>query len=249
MTLVRGLLPAVTLALLAACGGEPASLHPDPPPAARTPTATATPSAEPTPTPSRFNTVPTPRAVLPTRRGVTPGSTRYAFPIEGCRPSYGRAHHDYPATDIFTRRGCAFVSPVAGRVDEVALSNRWQAGTNRGADRGGLFVSIVGDDGVRYYGSHLESVAAGIRPGVRVRPGTPLGRIGTTGSARGTSPHLHFGISWPTRPDVWWVRRGTVEPWPFLDSWRVGGNRSPIAAVRAARDEAGTDEPPCRKLC
>ena len=71
--------------------------------------------------------------------------------------SYGRSHHDYPATDIFAARGCTVVAPVTGRVDEVSTVDRWSSSTDRGADRGGRFFSIVGDDGVRYYGSHLQT--------------------------------------------------------------------------------------------
>ena len=174
---------------------------------------------------------------------------RYRFPIAGCKVSYGHAHHDYPATDIFAARGCLFVAPVAGRVDEVSYVDTWNSRTDLGAARGGLSVSIVGDDGVRYYGSHLSSVGAGIRRGVRVLAGQGLGRVGNTGSARGIATHLHFGVSWPTRAGIWWVRRGEVYPWPYLDSWRAGGDRSPAAEVRAARARAGSDVPPCRSYC
>ena len=162
--------------------------------------------------------------------------------------SYGHSHHDYPATDIFARAGCAVVAPVAGRVDEVSYMDRWNPSTNLGADRGGISVSVVGVDGVRYYGSHLSAVAPGIRPGLSVTSGVVIGRVGSTGSARGLSPHLHFGISWPTPSGVWWVRRGMVYPWPYLDSWRSGGARSPAAAVGAVRARLGV-VPPCRSYC
>ena len=174
---------------------------------------------------------------------------RYRFPVAGCRAQYGRSHHDYPAADVFTGRGCAFVAPVDGRVDEVTRRDLWDQASDRGADRGGRSVSLVGVDGVRYYGSHLEAVAPGIAPGVRVRAGRVLGRIGNSGSARVTAVHLHFAISWPTRPGIWWVRRGMVQPAPYLDSWRSGGNLSPVRAVRAARAEAGREVPACQALC
>jgi murein DD-endopeptidase MepM/ murein hydrolase activator NlpD len=169
--------------------------------------------------------------------------------VAGCQVSYGRSHHDYPATDIFAARGCAFVAPVDGRVDEVSTADRWSTASDRGADRGGRSVSMVGADGVRYYGSHLEAVAAGIAPGMRVRAGRLLGLVGNSGSARVTATHLHFGISWPTRPGVWWVRRGVVHPWRYLDSWRAGGDLSPARAVRAALAAAGREDPPCRARC
>jgi hypothetical protein len=73
--------------------------------------------------------------------------------------------------------------------------------------------------------------------------------VGNTGSARPTPTHLHFGLSWPTTPGVWWVRRGMVDPWPFLSSWRRGGSLSPVAAVRAARARAGGTAPPCSAAC
>lgn len=122
------------------------------------------------------------------------------------------------------------------------------AATSCGQDRGGLAVSVVGVDGVRYYGSHLGSIASGVRPGLQVRAGQLLGRVGSTGSARGLAAHLHFGISWRTPPGIWWVRRGAVTPWPYLDSWRAGGSRSPAAAVLALRARLGV-VPDCRSYC
>jgi murein DD-endopeptidase MepM/ murein hydrolase activator NlpD len=176
-------------------------------------------------------------------------AVRYRFPVAGCQARYGNLHHDYPAADIFTERGCAFVAPVDGRVDEVARTDTWSPASDRGAARGGRSVSLVGVDGVRYYGSHLQAIAPGIAPGVRVRAGQPLGRIGNSGSARVTPVHLHFGLSWPTRPGIWWVRRGTVPPARYLDSWRAGGNLSPVRAVEAARAEAGREVPECQARC
>ena len=160
----------------------------------------------------------------------------YIFPVADCAVNYARAHHDYAATDILAKKGCKFVSPVNGVVDEVNRTDLWSGKTNLGIDRGGLYVSIIGDDGVRYYGSHLSSVVASIQPGVVVKAGRVLGKIGSTGSARGTAPHLHFGISWPTptQPNVWWVRRGVVLPFKYLDAWKAGKDLSPVKAVAAA---------------
>ena len=76
----------------------------------------------------------------------------YTFPIAGCTVKYGKYHHDYPATDIDAKKGCAFVAPIAGVIDEVNTEDKWSGKTNKGADRGGLSISIIGDDGNRYYG-------------------------------------------------------------------------------------------------
>lgn len=169
----------------------------------------------------------------------------YIFPVADCAVEYVKAHHDYHANDIEAKKGCKFVSPVNGVIDEVNRVDNWSGKTNLGIDRGGLYVSVIGDDGVRYYGSHLSSVVASIQPGVAVKAGQILGRVGSTGSARGTAPHLHFGISWPTpsQSNVWWVRRGIVAPWKYLDAWKAGKDLSPAKAVAAALAKNGEIPP------
>jgi peptidoglycan LD-endopeptidase LytH len=169
-------------------------------------------------------------------RGIT-----YVFPIRpASAASYGRAHHDYPATDIFAACGTAVVAPTVGRIDEVSRTDTWDPAVNDGATRGGLSVSLVGDDGVRYYGSHLASIHPEIQPGVRVQAGQPLGTVGRTGSARSTPCHLHFGISPPCGHGDWQVRRGVVAPWPYLDAWQTGEHLSAVDAVRAWREANAT---------
>ena len=162
----------------------------------------------------------------------------YLFPVAGCKVSYSKYHHDYPATDIQAKQGCAFVATISGVIEDVNLKDRWSGKTNLGQDRGGLSVSYIGIDGVRYYGSHLSKVEPGIAPGVQVVAGQKLGEIGSTGSARGTKPHLHFGISYPTMPGDWEIRRGVIWPWKYLDAWRAGENLSPVKAINRAAKKA-----------
>jgi murein DD-endopeptidase MepM/ murein hydrolase activator NlpD len=180
---------------------------------------------------------------------ITPAQAapNYIFPVADCAVDYAHAHHDYAATDILTTAGCKFVSPIAGTVDEVNRTDRWSGKTNLGIDRGGLYVSIIGVDGVRYYGSHLKSIPTSIQPGVVVTAGQLLGKVGATGSARGTHPHLHFGISWPTPADTWWVRRGEVLPWKYLDAWKKGKDLSPAMAVDALKAKVGEIPPQPKK--
>ena len=171
----------------------------------------------------------------------------YIFPVAGCEVNYARAHHDYPATDILAKKGCAFVAPIDGVIDEVNRVDTWSGKVNAGITRGGLSVSLIGVDGVRYYGSHLKSIYKTIEPGLVVKAGQRLGSVGATGSARGTSPHLHFGLSWPTPADTWWVRRGAVLPWKYLDAWKAGKDLSPAKAVAAALKKAGEVPPEPKK--
>ena len=163
----------------------------------------------------------------------------YTFPVAVCTVKYAKTHHDYPATDIIAKKGCAFVSPIAGVIDEVVLVDKWSGKTNKGADRGGLSVSIIGDDGNRYYGSHLSKIEVNVVPGLRVASGEKLGEVGATGSAKGTSPHLHFGISYPTQNGIWWVRRGVglengkTSPWKYLQAWQMGKDLKPVVKTPA----------------
>jgi murein DD-endopeptidase MepM/ murein hydrolase activator NlpD len=169
-----------------------------------------------------------PAATASARLGV-----RYTFPVQPLRHvSFGRTHHDYPATDIFARCGDSYLAATSGVVLDVSRVDRWDPDHDNGATRGGLSVTIRGDDGVRYYGSHLREVAARVRAGMRIDSGDVVGMVGRSGNARSTACHVHFGIS-PTCPLTgdWWTRRGVVSPWPYLMSWRGGGQRSPAGAV------------------
>jgi len=164
----------------------------------------------------------------------------YIYPVSGCKTTFPWYHHDYPAADIKARLGCAFVAPIGGVVQDVSRKDRWSGKTNLGQDRGGLSVSIIGDDGVRYYGSHLSKVEVGIESGVRVETGQKLGEIGRSGSARGIPrPHLHFGISYQTQPGDWEIRRGAIKPWKYLEAWKKGESLSPVKEVANAKKQAG----------
>jgi murein DD-endopeptidase MepM/ murein hydrolase activator NlpD len=161
----------------------------------------------------------------------------YTYPVSGCKTTFPWYHHDYPAADIKARMGCAFVAPISGVVQDVSRKDLWSGKTNLGKDRGGLSVSIIGDDGVRYYGSHLSKVEANIEP---VEAGQKLGEIGRTGSARGIPrPHLHFGISYQTQPGDWEIRRGAIKPWKYLEAWKKGESLSPVKEVERAKKRAG----------
>jgi hypothetical protein len=163
----------------------------------------------------------------------------YAFPVVGCSVTYAHSHHDYPATDILAKTGCKFVATTSGVIDELNRVDKFSWKTNLGSQRGGLFVSLLGDDGVRYYGSHLSKVAPGIEVGVRVNVGDLLGNIGTSGDAKGTAPHVHYGISWPTPVGIWWVRRGELYPWRYLDAWKAGKYTSPAKALASLKAKIG----------
>ena len=177
---------------------------------------------------------------------ITPANAapKYAFPIVDCVAKYARAHHDYPATDILAKKGCKYVAATGGVIDELRKNDPYNYKKPTPITKGGIFVSFIGDDGVRYYGSHLQKIAPGIEIGSRVEAGTLLGHVGDTGDAKGTAPHVHFGISWPTVDrDIWWVRRGEIYPWKYLDAWKAGKDASPAAAVKKILAQKGEIPP------
>jgi peptidoglycan LD-endopeptidase LytH len=171
--------------------------------------------------------------------GPDAGPPKHVFPVRSGQARYGAYHHDYPAADIFAPCGTRVAAPYRGRISEVSRTDVWSSKTNDGAVRGGLSFTLVGDDGVRYYGSHLRRLDRAIRPGARVEAGATIGRVGNTGDAAGIACHLHFGISPPCGVGDWEVRRGVVSPYRFLRAWQKDDELSPVGTVAAWRKKHG----------
>ena len=181
---------------------------------------------------SSFRSV-VPKRIVDTRAPVQPGAqVRHGFPIaSGTNVGYARTHANYTATDIFAACGTPILSPVDGVVSDVRRLDSFSA--SNPATFGGRSVAVIGDDGVRYYGSHFDTIEAATVPGARVLVGARLGTMGKTGDT--TVCHLHFGLSIPCPGPEWSVRRGIVWPWPYLDAWKAGQNLSPQDEVRSWR--------------
>jgi len=104
----------------------------------------------------------------------------------------GRRRHR--GVDIFAPRGTPALAAADGRVLRV--------GTNR---LGGKTVWLYAEgQGLTFYYAHLDR--QDVERGERLRAGEPLGRVGNTGNARSTPPHLHFGV----------FDGRALDPWPFL---------------------------------
>lgn len=137
----------------------------------------------------RLASMPVPTALPVPVRGVEPRGLRDTW---GGARSEGRKHE---GIDIFARRGTAVIAATEGVVLGVS--------TNR---LGGQVVWVLGPGGQRHYYAHLDRYAD-IENGERVRPGTVLGYVGDTGNAKGTPPHLHYGI---------YEADGAINPYPLL---------------------------------
>ena len=155
-------------------------------------------------------------------------TTPYVVPVvDVAAAGWGTTHAGYRATDIFIGCGAEVVTPVNGEVIEVRTVDRWDPSIDNPATRGGRSVAILGDDGVRYYVAHLDTID--VVQGARVRAGDPIATVGRTG--RTSACHVHFAISPPCPGPEWSVRRGAIWPYPYLDAWAVGEQRSPVDEV------------------
>jgi murein DD-endopeptidase MepM/ murein hydrolase activator NlpD len=94
----------------------------------------------------------------------------------GAARSGGRRHE---GVDMIAPRGLPIYAVIGGVV--TFKSNRL----------GGNAVSLVGDNGNRYYYAHLDSYVGGSR---RVFQGEVIGYNGDSGNARFSTPHLHFQV-------------------------------------------------------
>lgn len=120
-----------------------------------------------------------------------PAATALPVPVLGVpagavADTYGEprgADRSHEGVDIFAPRGTYVVSATDGIVMRI--------GENR---LGGTIVFVLGPGGERFYYAHLDAVDPALAVGQRVDTRTLLGRVGTSGNATGTPPHLHFGI-------------------------------------------------------
>lgn len=102
--------------------------------------------------------------------------------------------------DIFAPRGRAVISATSGIVISM--------GEN---ELGGRVVRVLGPGGQWHYYAHLDAYGP-VRPGQIIDAGTVIGYVGTTGNARGTPPHLHYGI--------YKFAGGAMNPYPLLAAAR-----------------------------
>ena len=98
----------------------------------------------------------------------------------GAARTGGRRHE---GTDLLAAKGTLILAPVGGTFRQHDTS----------ASAGHAFY-LAGDDGMEYFGAHLDAYAA---PSGRVERGMVIGLVGDSGNARGTN-HLHFEMH-PTR--------------------------------------------------
>ena len=130
---------------------------------------------------------------LPTENSLpSPLPEQHLIDTWGAARSQGRTHE---GIDIFAPRGTPIQATTQGIVSKVGDNTL-----------GGKVVVIVGPGGAGHYYAHLEDYAD-ISPNDWVNTGDIIGYVGDSGNAKGTLPHVHYGI---------YIDGSAVNPYPLL---------------------------------
>ncbi|MFA9487897.1 MULTISPECIES: M23 family metallopeptidase [unclassified Mannheimia] len=136
---------------------------------------------------------------IPTLQQGIPTEKSLPNPVAGQRfidswhsPRSGGRKHE--GVDIFAPRGTPIRSTTSGLVVRIS--------TNK---LGGKVVSIMTGRTVHYY-AHLEDYG-NISRHQWIEQGEIIGTVGDSGNAKGTPPHLHYGIYTPS---------GAINPYPLI---------------------------------
>jgi murein DD-endopeptidase MepM/ murein hydrolase activator NlpD len=117
-----------------------------------------------------------------------------------------RGNRKHLGIDIFAAAGTPIYAPQTGKI--VRLTYQKAAGN---------YIWLLDYRGQYIYEfMHLQKFARGISPGKRIRKGDIIGYVGNTGNARGSSPHLHFGVVKLAKKEDIFGKRQYLDPMIFL---------------------------------
>lgn len=128
----------------------------------------------------------------------TPGSLPNPLPGAALVDTWGGARSGgrrHEGIDIFAKRNTPIRSTTRGVVLNVGPNSL-----------GGNTVTILGPGGWRHYYAHLEKYPD-LNRGEWIQAGEVVGYVGDSGNARGTPPHLHYGI---------YTGSGATNPYPLI---------------------------------
>ena len=152
---------------------------------------------------------------------VVVGPAGLAIPVVGVKPAdlvdtydaargAGRRHD---ANDIMAAEGTPVIAAADGTIEKLFFS------------KGGGGITIyerATDPKWQYYYAHLSAYAPGLAEGQQVKRGQVIARVGHTGDASASGPHLHFAINSMGPGQRWW--QGTpINPYPLLAGKKAGG--------------------------
>jgi peptidoglycan LD-endopeptidase LytH len=123
--------------------------------------------------------------------------------------SGGRVHD---AIDIMAPRGTPVVASAPGTLEKLFFSK----------GGGGITAYVRSSDGRwLYYYAHLDAYAPGLHEGQAISQGDLIGRVGSTGNASPSGPHLHFAI-YRMEPGEKWYQGTAINPYPLLAGRKTG---------------------------
>lgn len=148
----------------------------------------------------------------------------YVFPFSRVQVTYPNDHLGYPAVDV---EGCyaRILAPTAGVISQLHRKDKWTPEDDSPGTRGGLTITLTGDDGVRYFFSHLGRIK--VLMNQRVSAGDWIGVMGSSGNARVTRCHTHFGMSRVCPLAEVYLLQGEIWPQKYLNAWKNGEQLSP----------------------
>jgi len=153
----------------------------------------------------------------------------YVFPFSRVPVTYPKDHLNYPAVDV---EGCyaRVLAPTAGVISQLRRKDKWTPEDDSPGTRGGLTITLTGDDGVRYFFSHLGRIK--VLKNQRVNAGDWIGVTGSSGNARVTRCHTHMGMSRVCPLAEVYLLQGEIWPQQYLNAWRKGQQLSPRKEIR-----------------
>lgn len=166
-----------------------------------------------------------------------PHDVSFSDSWHACRDRCRRLHK---GNDLMAAEGTPMVaveSGVVAKVDNVDDSN------------GGLTVWLLGNSGVAYYYAHNSANLVVV--GQPVTRGQVIARVGHTGNARTTPPHIHFQIN--TCGQLSSAEPCTMDPHEVLRAWPqelIDGGADALGVYTAGdatfrlRTEGGSSLPP-----
>jgi murein DD-endopeptidase MepM/ murein hydrolase activator NlpD len=116
-----------------------------------------------------------------------------------------RTGHKHEALDIAAPRGTPVLAVAEGNVAKLFKSKQ-----------GGLTVyEFDNTQQYAFYYAHLDRYAPGLKEGMLLRKGDPIGYVGSTGDASPNAPHLHFAV-FKLGPEKSWWKGTALNPLPMF---------------------------------
>jgi hypothetical protein len=162
-----------------------------------------------------------------------PYAVTYSDSWHACRDGCSRQHK---GNDLMADEGVPVVAVESG---VIIRANDTDQGL------GGITLWLKGDSGVAYYYAH--NVQNLVAEGQRVARGEMIARVGRTGNAQATAPHVHFQMNLCGETSS--AEPCTVNPYSYLQTWaqaQVGGGADgvgwyePATGAFGQRNESGS---------